>query len=117
MTDMRSAAARSEVFMRNGHGLPRKPCPECGERFFTTVGLDEHIRVGVHGNTNLVVRWSTGRLSPAAAAARQEHGRQIAARNNARRRSCHGCGHVSTPAAIGSHQRASGHTGWTEVTP
>lgn len=102
--------------MAYGHDTPRKPCPTCGERFFTNTGLDEHIRLGQHTNRDLRIRWVTGRFSPAALPILQERGRTIAAQNNARRRSCCGCDLVTTPAALGMHQRASGHTGWTEAT-
>lgn len=101
----RSFLSRSET--------PNKVCPRCSDRFFTQVGLDEHLRTGDHAHTTR--RWVTGKLSPTGLAALQERGRTIAAQNNARRRSCDTCGRVTTPAALGIHQRSTGHTGWAEA--
>jgi hypothetical protein len=93
--------------------VPTKICPTCGDRLWTQVGLDEHIRLGDHNGTTR--RWVTGRVSPAGLAALQERGRQIAALNNARRRRCVQCGYVSTPAAMGNHLKLTGHATWTEA--
>ena len=116
MTTIESAQAehRRAAFFTYGNEVPRRACPECGVRFFTAVGLEEHVRAGDHGTT-VVRSWVTGGVSPAGLIALQEAGRKVAALNNSRRRSCHGCGHVSTPSGIALHQQGSGHVGWTEV--
>jgi len=74
-------------------GYTHKACPVCGWRFFTFDGLDEH----------------------SAECRTQENGRRIAALNNTRRRRCDQCSLVSTVAGLGIHQKATGHTGWTEA--
>jgi hypothetical protein len=43
--------------------------------------------------------------------------RSAAARTQARRRRCEECGMVTTPPAMGLHQRSSAHEGWTELEP
>jgi hypothetical protein len=43
--------------------------------------------------------------------------RAAAARTQARRRRCEECGMVTTPPAMGLHQRSSAHEGWTELEP
>lgn len=117
---------------------PDKQCPSCPDVFWTQVGLDEHLRIGQH-NTNAVtirrIPGSTARpapvkkpqpapapvkkaepeLSPTRLAASQAQGYRLAARNNARRFRCDECGHESTPAGVGVHQKFSGHTGRTEL--
>jgi uncharacterized OB-fold protein len=107
-------ARRRKAFHRYGNETPSKTCPTCGDMFFTQVGLDEHVRLGTH-RPRVTIRWITGKLPPAVFASRQETGRRVAALNNARRRRCDACGHVTTPAALGSHQRFTGHIGWTEI--
>ena len=105
------------------------------------MGLDEHVRVGDH--SRLAVRWTKPRQPeepdrrptspvPSATPTRKPYrlseaglralrisgaktGKAVAALNNSRRRRCDGCGMVTTPAALGAHQKHSGHTGWTEV--
>ncbi len=99
--------------MKQGYGMPRKPCPECGERFFTGVGLDERIRLGVHGNTNLVIRRAPKRSEPEPVVKVQP----LAAPASGGRRACNDCDLVTLPAPLGTHQRFSGHVGWTEACP
>lgn len=97
--------------------IPTKVCPRCDYRFFTQVGLDEHARV-VHGVVDAAAMTTTPLplrvISPAGLLAMQAAGRRIAALNNARRRRC-ACGHESTPAGIGLHQKSTGHAGWKDV--
>jgi hypothetical protein len=93
--------------------VPTKVCTVCGDAFFTEVGLSEHIRLGNHGRFSR--RWVTGAISPAHLASLQECGRRVAQLNNSRRRCCEGCGLTTTAAALGAHQKASGHTGWAEA--
>jgi hypothetical protein len=102
-------------FMHYGHEVARKKCPTCEARFFTQVGLDEHVRNGEHSNQNMSRRWREGG-SPAQVAARKQTGLRLALLNNARRRRCDECGMVSTPAALGMHLRATGHARWTDLT-
>jgi hypothetical protein len=83
-------------------------CLTCGDSFFTQVGLAEHVRLGQHNQT---VRLWVGGVSPAL----RENGLRVAQLNNSRRRRCDGCGLVSTPAAVGIHQKFTGHTGWAEA--
>jgi hypothetical protein len=93
--------------------MPTRRCTTCGDTFYTQVGLDEHVRLDRHnGQTR---RWITGRVSPDGLLRLQERGRQIAAQNNARRRMCKDCDRISTPAAIGLHQKNTGHVGWIEL--
>jgi hypothetical protein len=92
---------------------PTKVCAICDDRFFTQVGLDEHLRLNQHNRTTR--RWVTGKHSPANLATLQVTGRRVAELNNARRRRCNGCGLVSTPAAVGIHQKVKGHIGLTEI--
>ena len=47
---------RAEAFHRYGNEVPSRTCPTCGQRLFTGVGLDEHVRLGTHGNLGLVVQ-------------------------------------------------------------
>lgn len=95
-----------------------KHCPAgCGARFFTNVGLSEHVRVGCgngHGSPVTVRR--SWRLTPAGRRALHERGLAVTALNNARRVRCDQCGRETTPPALANHQRATGHTGKTEVT-
>ena len=102
-----------------GHGVlppPDKACAACGAAFYTNVGLAEHRRLGCgngHGSPVRVRR--RRRYTDAGRSSLQERGRQVAARNNARRVRCGTCGHVSTPSGVGLHQRFTGHTGRTEL--
>jgi hypothetical protein len=98
-----------------GYGVADKICRDCGDAFYTNVGLAEHMRIGAHV-PRVTRRWTTGVVSPAGLARLQERGRQIAAENNARRRRCDTCGLVSTSAGIGTHQKFTGHIGWTSTT-
>lgn len=92
--------------------VPTRVCPICSDTFFTQVGLDEHVRLGNHGC--LSRRWVTGKISPAGLVSLRERGRRVAALNNTRRRRC-SCGHESNAPGVGLHQKATGHTGWSEV--
>jgi len=117
--------------------IPTKVCPTCGDTFFTQVGLNEHLRLGEH--TRLTVRQTTPRGhekaarqprrpkgSPTPPKAREkasrrfsdeglERLRQVGNRLASLRRRCDGCGRVLGCGAMGLHQKASGHTGWTEM--
>lgn len=97
------------------NALPTHSCSRCTDRFFTRVGLDEHIRLGQHNTQGYTGRWATGCYSPEGLAVQQAKGRKLAAQNNARRVRCDGCGHESTPAGVGIHQHYTGHTGRTEL--
>jgi len=81
-------------------GFADRACSACGWRFFTTAGLYEHEQ------THLPPK----EVSPAL----RDAGLKVAALNNARRRRCKECGYESTPAGVGTHQKAWGHVGWTE---
>lgn len=100
------ARRRAERFMYYGNQIPRRPCPVCGLRFFTGVGVEEHVRLN----------HPTHQMEPLpCGGSAREHGLRLAARNNAHRRRCSVCGLESTPAALGMHQKASGHIGWAEA--
>lgn len=113
MTTVVSEAQRP----RNGnYSQPKKPCAKCGAKFFTNVGLDEHVRLGCSNATGSPVtvrrRWW---ITPAGQAILRERGRKVTALNNSRRVRCTECGRVSTPSGIGSHQRATNHVGKAEL--
>ncbi len=110
---MTTTPVRKRSFVRGGQDTPQKECRACGDKFWTQVGLDEHVRLGNHGQTTR--RWVTGTVSPAGLKSLRKRGLEISAENNARRRRCT-CGLVSTPAGLGLHQKSTGHVGWAEVT-
>lgn len=119
--------------------IPTKTCPTCGDMFFTQVGLDEHTRLGQHyrftghlhpprkaeepaGRPRNAAPSPTPtpvpsapergyRMSEAALARMRHVGRTVAAI----RRRCNDCQRVLGCGGMGLHQKASGHTGWTEV--
>ncbi len=95
-------------------GFASKACSDCGHRFFTSLALYGHMQEH-HPPTPPPRPERPSNFSPAGLVRQQARGRQIAAENNARRRRCDGCGHISTPAGIGNHQKYTGHEGWTEV--
>lgn len=98
---MRSALAEAKPL--RSLGFADRACGVCGWRFFTTLALHEH-------SYNCPPR-PPRPINPVL----QDAGRRIAAHNNSRRRRCDECGHESTAAGIGSHQKAKGHQGLTDV--
>lgn len=116
MTATLAEHRRTWVSTGSARNYPDKLCGTCGAVFFTAVGLNEHARLGCgngHGSPVTVRRlW---RLSAAGREALAERGRQVTALNNSRRVRCAECEKVSTPAAIGVHQKYTGHTGRTEL--
>lgn len=93
--------------------IPTKACPVCGDSFFTQIGLDAHVEGGVH--SRYTRRWVTGRFSPAGLEVMRAAGRNVAALNNSRRRRCNECPLTTTPAALGAHQKSTGHIGYADV--
>ncbi|WP_372734879.1 hypothetical protein [Nocardioides sp.] len=107
-----SAAQREWGSGLTSYGIPKRPCPTgCGARFFTRVGVEEHVRLGCTTGSPVHCRKLP---SKAQTAARRATGLAVTARTNARRVQC-ACGKVSTPAGIGLHQHYSGHVGRTEL--
>lgn len=102
----------NNFFGRNSK--PKNACPDCSDRFFTQVGLDEHVRLGVHDTQGFAVRRVAQAPAPAPAPA-QSWARGMAARNNARRFRCGECPLVSTPSGVAIHQKSTGHVGSTEL--
>lgn len=86
-------------------GFSDRACGRCGWRFFTTAGLWDHQQECEQ----------LAAVERRVLALRQT-GLAVTALNNARRIRCHGCELVATPGPITVHQRATGHTGRTELT-
>lgn len=101
--------------------LPDKACTGCGATFYTRVGLAQHATLGCFSDQRpsqaVVVRRRRKPyvLTPGGRAALQAGARKTAAKVIRMRRRCAECDLESHPAGISSHQRASGHTGWTAV--
>lgn len=77
-------------------GYADRACAHCGWRFFTTLGLAEHVRDCAH-RQNL-----------------RERGLAVVALVNSRRVECAECGHISTPGGLSLHQKYRGHEGRIE---
>lgn len=96
-------------------GIPGRCCPVgCGARFFTTVGVEEHTRLGCGNGHGSPVSCRRALPSAKQRAAWVATGQQVTALNNSRRVRCDECEKVSTPSGIGSHQHFTGHVGRTE---
>jgi hypothetical protein len=108
---------KRRAFVAGGRSvnLPTKLCRSCGALFFTSVGLDEHHRLGCgNGHGSPVTVRKLWRMTPARKAALEVRGLHVTALNNSRRIRCVECGKVSTPSGLALHQRGTGHTGRVE---
>lgn len=85
-------------------GFKDRACGVCGWRFFTSAALQEH-----------EAECDARPPSPAQVAAWRQTGLRVAALNNTGRRRCDDCDLTSTPGGLGVHQKATGHSGWSEA--
>jgi len=113
---MSDSAVKQRPF-RSRSGMQDKSCPlGCGAAFFTTVGVEEHTRVGCGNDHNapLTVRrdWKRSKHGKAVLRAR---GLAVTALINSRRVQCGQCDKVSTPAGLALHQRSANHSGRIEL--
>lgn len=96
-------------FIRGTVAPPTKPCPACGALFYTATGLAEHARLGCQDASGSSPMW-VRRIAPRPVKPVKPRGLKAN-----RRRRCNGCGLVTISGALGNHQKATGHTGYTEA--